>query len=91
MRLLGHVVNGNGVTTDPVETQDILASIPPSDKSGVRKFLGLIGTYKDFIHNYSAKAEPLFKLTRKEVEFVWSPEHTLASTHLKRLSQSHLF
>jgi hypothetical protein len=42
-------------------------------RCAVRAFLGLAGYYRRFIHNYSAIADPLTRLLRKE-GFKWSLE-----------------
>jgi len=40
----------------------------------VQKFLGFCNFYRHFIKNYSALAQPLFNLTKKDVPFYW--DHT---------------
>jgi len=44
----------------------------------VRSFLRLAGYYRQFVQNFSKIAEPLTKLTRKEVKYQWTEECQLA-------------
>jgi len=38
----------------------------------VQKFLGFCNFYQQFIKNYSALAQPLFNLTKKDTLFKWN-------------------
>ena len=47
--------------------------LPPKTPKEVKQFLGLIGYYKKFVPRFSDLAQPLNALTRKDVEFEWTP------------------
>ena len=47
---------------------------PPRDTTQARQFLGLASYYRRFIPDFAKVALPLYALTKKSVEFVWSPE-----------------
>lgn len=49
----------------------------------VRGFLGLCGTVRIWIENYSEKARPLTELVRKTVDFVWDDRRIQAFQTLK--------
>ena len=55
----------------------------PKSVIEVRSFLGLTGYYRRFVQNFSRIAEPLTKLTRKEVKYQWTEECQLAFEKLK--------
>ena len=47
--------------------------LPPKTPKEVKQFLGLIGYYRKFMPRFSDLARPLNVLTRKNVEFEWTP------------------
>ena len=47
--------------------------LPPKTPKEVKQFLGLIGYYRKFVPRFSDLAQPLNALTRKGVEFEWTP------------------
>ena len=55
----------------------------PINLTEVRGFLGLCGTVRNWIKDFSMIAKPLVDLTRKDVEFHWSPEQEEAFSILK--------
>ena len=56
---------------------------PPTDESGVKKFLGATGYYRDLIPGYARKSAPLNELTRKNTEFVMTKRRLDAFNTLK--------
>jgi hypothetical protein len=46
---LGHIISGNGVSTDPANIKDILEWETPKSLKKLRGFLGLTGYYRRFI------------------------------------------
>ena len=49
----------------------------------IRSFLGLAGYYRRFIEDFPQLAEPMMKLTRKEVKFEWNDMCKRAFQELK--------
>ncbi|XP_038064800.1 uncharacterized protein LOC119735167 [Patiria miniata] len=74
LRFLGHVVSGNGLQPDPSHVEAILHAPCPTDVITLRSFLGLASYYARFVPNYSTVIEPLHALTRKDVQFSWTPD-----------------
>ena len=56
----------------------------PTDVSEVRRFLGLASYYRRFIADFAKVASPLHALTKKNVEFLWTPECRKAFEQLKK-------
>ncbi len=68
---LGHVVSKEGTRPDPGKVEVVVHFPIPKTVTSVRSFLGLTGYYRKYIQGYSRMAGPLFKLTKKDVAFVW--------------------
>ena len=81
--LLGFRVSTKGVKPQAQKLEAIKKLEPPSDVTGIRSFLGLTGYYRGFYHNYAKLAEPLIRLTRKNVPFIFGPEQSVAFEKLK--------
>uniref|UniRef100_A0A3B1JBI6 Gypsy retrotransposon integrase-like protein 1 n=1 Tax=Astyanax mexicanus TaxID=7994 RepID=A0A3B1JBI6_ASTMX len=72
VRFLGHIIDENGVATDPDKVKAITAmteadlmmedGVSPSQRK-IKAFLGMIMYYQRFIPNCSSIAKPLFSLT----------------------------
>ena len=52
---------------------NIQKMLPPKTPKEVKQFLGLIEYYRKFVPRFSDLARPLNALSRKNVEFVWTP------------------
>jgi hypothetical protein len=65
---------------DPAKIQAICEWLAPRSARAVRGFLGLVGYYRKFVHNYDAVAAPLTALLKKD-EFSWNE---LLLRHLRR-------
>ena len=64
---LGFIVSARGVCPDPAKTDPIAKFPVPSDKKGVRRFLGIGSYYRRFIRNYARIAQPLQLLISEDV------------------------
>ena len=72
VQYLGHYISGSGLKPVPEKLENLKRMPPPTDITGVRKFLGFIGYYRKFIPQYSDIARPLTNLTCKDKVFNWS-------------------
>jgi len=52
-------------------------------QDGLQAFLGFVNFYHRFIQDFSAKAQPLFDLTRSEQVWTWSGREQTAFEDLK--------
>ncbi|GKC98876.1 retrotransposon-related protein [Tanacetum coccineum] len=68
---LGHVITGEGVSTDSSKVKARQDWPIPVNIKKLRGFLGLTGYYRRFIKNYAAISKPLTALLKKNA-FEWS-------------------
>ena len=81
---LGHIVSNGNIAIDPEKMKAVTAwPTPFKNVTEVQKFLSLIGYYRKFIPHFSHIARHLHELTRKNVEFKWTDQHTTAVNNLK--------
>lgn len=71
VRYLGHVINREGVSTDPGKVQTVKDWPIPSCQTGLRTFLGFVGYYRKFCPDYATIAKPLSRMTAKNIPFIW--------------------
>ena len=88
VEFLGHVVNENGIHTDPKKIEAVSTWEIPKRVKEVRAFLGLTGYYRRFIRDYGKIAKPLHQLTEKSHSFQWTEETQTAFDELKRVLTS---
>jgi len=80
---LGLVISENEVSMDPVKVAGVREWPTPENKTDVQAFLGFVNFYRRFIQDFSAKAQPLFDLTRSEQVWTWSRRKQTAFEDLK--------
>lgn len=82
---LGHVVNKEGVATDPEKIRLVQEWPEPKNVKELRGFLGLTGYYRKFVESYSRIAAPLNQLLKKNRSFIWTEECKQAFDQLKQV------
>ena len=83
--VLGHFISPKGIEVDPTKIEVIRTLSIPTKLREVRSFLGHVGYYWCFIKDFSQIAAPLYKLLRKDAEFVWNDDSTKAFLQLKEV------
>ena len=73
-----------GVSIDPGKVEAVMSWERLKSVFEIRSFLGLAGYYMRFIKDFSRLVEPMTRLTRKEVKFVWDDSCERAFQELKR-------
>jgi hypothetical protein len=71
---LGHIISGEGISADPINTQAVVEWKRPITITEIRSFLGLTGYYRRFIEGFTQLAAPLTRLTRKDIKFEWAKD-----------------
>ena len=66
---LGHVINHEGIHTDPAKIRAVAAYPVPTSITEARAFMGLASYYRRFIRRFSHIASPIYDLFRKKVKF----------------------
>ncbi len=84
IKLLGHIIDGDGIHMDPAKGEAIRDAPPPTDPSGIKRFLGATGYYRDLIPGFARMAAPLTNLTKKSVEWKWTADCQKAFENLKK-------
>jgi hypothetical protein len=75
---LGFIVNEHGIKADPQKVKPILSIPAPSNLKKLERFLGCAGAYQKFLRNFQVVVEPLRRLKRMDIPFVWSKEQEKA-------------
>ena len=81
---LGYVVSSSGISADPAKVSAVQGFPRPTELKALRAFLGLTSYYRRFIPCYSAIAQPLYHLTRKDTPFDWTEECDTAFVKLQK-------
>jgi hypothetical protein len=81
---LSHVIDTQGVSTDPVKIQAIAEWPTPSGFRDLRSFLGLAGYYWKFIRKFGVICQSLTTLLKKGSLFIWTSDHDIAFNTLKK-------
>jgi hypothetical protein len=87
---LGYKVGRNGLEVDESKIEAVLKAVPPTTKTGLRRFLGMTGYSRRFIDQYSSIASPLNKYLRGDQQdtFELNTEALQAHTILKNAINS---
>jgi len=80
---LGLIISKGELHMDPVKLTAVTNWPTPKTMKEVQKFLGLGNFYCCFVKNYSALAQPLFNLTKKDVPFHWDQAEEQAFCNLQ--------
>ncbi len=72
IRILGHLIDADGIHIDPDKKQAILDWPQPRSGAEMAAFLGLAGYLSDHIRHYADIAAPLIAL-KKQQEIEWTP------------------
>ncbi|ONK61029.1 uncharacterized protein A4U43_C08F25350 [Asparagus officinalis] len=78
-----HVVSGDGISVDSEKVSTVKDWPTPKSVSDIKSFLGLVGYYHRFIRDFLKIAEPMTRLTRKDIKFVWSDTYEQVFEELK--------
>ena len=84
LRYLGYIVGGGKIKPDEKKLEAILNIQPPKSTKDVRKFLGTVGWYRRFIHDFSTLTAPLTDTLKKSAKFTLTPEAVKSFEELKQ-------
>ena len=69
---LGHVITQEGVKPDPRKIEAVKNVPVPKGKKNIKQFLGLVGYYRRFIHNFAKIAQRLTQILKEDFHFRWT-------------------
>ena len=82
---VGHLLTAEGLKPDPEKVEAVRNMPAPSDKEGVKCFLGFITYLSKFFPNLSTEDKPLCQHLKSDTEFEWQPAQETAFQKLKDL------
>ena len=82
---LGHIIDGDGIHTDPETITAITDMAIPSYISELRRFLGMVNQLSKFSPELVEKSKPLRELLSTKNEWTWGDSQTLAFNAIKQL------
>jgi len=86
--IVGQKCTPEGRLPDVDKISKIMNWPPLTTPKEARGFLGLCGTVRNWIKNYSTLAQPISELWRQKVEFVWDKRRQEAFATLKKIVAS---
>jgi len=90
LMIVAYVCGMDGRSPEETKTRKITNWPPCIDPCDVKAFLELCVYYRIWIKYFSTNAEPLFCLSRKDVEFYWLEEQQIVMDELKKALSSAL-
>ena len=81
---IGYNISKDGVKPLSTLTETINSFSRPSSKKELKRFLGMIGFYRNFIPNFADRSNVLNQQTSEKVEFKWDDECEAAFISLKQ-------
>ena len=84
VKFLGHVLSGDGITSDPDKVAAIQKIKDPTDKSAIRRFLGMANQLSKFVANLADITEPLRALLSEKTQWTWTEQHSQAIDQVKK-------
>ena len=80
---LGFIVSDKGIETESTRVESLREISTPRTVRELRRFLGMVSYYRNFIYQFSQIAVPLFALTSKTAKFIWTTDCQQAFDKLK--------
>ena len=74
IQYLGHLISADGIQPLPEKLESIAKMPAPKNPKEVKQFLELVGYYRKFVPRFTDISRVLTHLTKKDVEFKWTPE-----------------
>ena len=84
VEFLGHVLSGQGISTDPKKIKSVEEWPTPTCVKDVQRFVGLCNFYRRFVENFATIAKPLHNLTKKNSKFIWDEKCNNSFLQLKK-------
>ena len=91
IQYLGHLISADGIQPLPEKLESIAKMPAPKNPKEVKQFLGLVGYYRKFVPRFADISRVLTHLTKKDMEFKWTPECKNCFQILRKLYNKHQY
>ncbi|XP_049866919.1 uncharacterized protein K02A2.6-like isoform X1 [Pectinophora gossypiella] len=81
---LGYVIDEAGLHTCPDKVRAIIDAPEPTNVTEIKRFVGVVNYYRNFIPNASVIMSPLYDLLRADVNWEWGERQRSAVAAVKR-------
>lgn len=75
---LGHMVSANQIRPNPQKVETLSRIRPPTSPPEVRKIMGLLSYFRQYIPSFADHSHHLTKLLQKNTPFNWTENHQFA-------------
>lgn len=72
IKYLGHVISEKGISPNPEKIDAVAKISRPRNVKELKSFISMANYYRNFIAGFSEIAEPMNRLLRKKIPFIWS-------------------
>ena len=86
----GHIISASGIKPDPSKISALRNFPKPTDLTSLRSFLGLANQMGNFVMDLAHETDPLRQLLKKDVAWLWLPEHDTSFQRVKDILCSEL-
>lgn len=83
VKFLGHILSEDGLKIDPEKVEAIQKLETPSDKKQLLRLLGMVTYLSKFVPNLSSLTEPMRRLLKSDVEWLWDTDQQEALKTIK--------
>lgn len=81
---LGYVISKSGLKTNPDKIKAIMEAPEPTNVTEVKRFLGVVNYYRNFIPNASSLLNPLHELLHGNAPWKWGEEERRSIAAVRR-------
>ena len=74
IQYLRHLISAEGIQSLPEKLESIAKMPAPRNPKELKQFPGLVGYYRKFVPRFADISRVLTHLTKKDIEFKWTPE-----------------
>ena len=90
VKFAGFIVNAVGVKPNPTKVEAIKDFPKPTNVSELRSFFGMVNQFDCYAPDLAHAKNPLTELTKKNVAWVWLPDHDEAFDRVKSIVSEEL-
>lgn len=81
---LGHIIDREGITADPQKTRAVVAMEKPTNRTELRRFMGMVNQLNKFTPNIAELSQPLRELLSSKRAWFWGTAQDAALEAIKK-------